>query len=169
MRLSTQKAPGADRANRGPEAGKETQVTDLKQSIAERTGRVEDREGTVVEIPSLTKAGVTYRIDLSTGVCDCPRNTHGGRRCVAGSKHHTVAEALLRERSRKHPSKVAEEEIVRLCREVFRPMKRGETPADAYRLFLEVRAYPHSSPGMVAAASRRHLRLLALCYGEEAA
>jgi hypothetical protein len=128
-------------------------VTDLKRSIAEGTGRVEER-GTV-EIPSLTKAGVTYRIDLSTGICSCPRNTHGGRRCVAGSKHHTLADALLRERSRKHPSKAAEEEIVRLCREVFSPVGRKEKPADALSLYYEVCAYPRSTEGMVLAARRR--------------
>jgi hypothetical protein len=120
---------------------------------------------TVVSVPSFTHEGVEYRVDVATGRCECKRYEHTGR-CV---KHVLTADALLRERSRKHPSKVAEEEIVRLCKAVFSPVKRGETPADAYRLFLAVRAYPHSSPGMVAAASRRHLRLLALCYGEEAA
>jgi hypothetical protein len=119
------------------------------------TGRVEERAGTVVEIPSLTKAGITYRIDLSTGICSCPRNTHGGRRCVAGTKHHTVAEALLRERSRRFPSRFAEEEIVRLCKATFSPVGRKESPVDALNLYYEVCAYPRSTVAMVLAARRR--------------
>lgn len=125
--------------------------------------RTEETMG-AIEVPSFSDPHTTYEVDLSTGVCQCPRYLHRGN-CA---KHVILAEALLKSRSRRMrmEREVSERCVTELCRRIFSPKR--ESASEAYTLFCEVIGCRYSTARMVSAARRRHRRAYMMEMGRVA-
>jgi hypothetical protein len=107
-------------------------------------------------IPSFTERDKEYEVHAESRYCSCDRHRFTGR-C---HKHVVLAEAIAA-LGPKVCRVVAEENLLELCRRIYRPLK-AEHAIDSYHLFLETAAYRHASKEMVKDALKRHRRVLAL-------
>ncbi len=123
-------------------------TTRIHRKNGERMG-----EG-IVAVPSFTEPGKAYEVDVTLGICDCPRYKNRGN-CV---KHIVLAEALLKSRTRtmRIEREVSERCVTELCKRIFSPKR--ETASEAYDLLCSVIGCRYSTAKMVEASRRRHRR-----------
>jgi len=118
--------------------------------------------GGLLTIPSFSdSSGATaYKVDPATGYCQCPRYAKTGS-CL---KHPALARAVLKARSRRCHSRAVEEELLRLCRELFAPVRvlKRRSPRDSYALMVETLCYEHSTDELKRRGFVQHHRVLVL-------
>ncbi|PLS87315.1 MAG: hypothetical protein CYG60_02595, partial [Actinobacteria bacterium] len=131
-----------------------------KTSDNKEKGRIVEVNGGGFVVPSFTTEGVSYKTHPDSGYCSCERHFHTGL-C---RKHVAFAEsvAAIREREAKTRrflpvlARIAEEKALRLCKELWGPVRRGESATESYELLLKVMSFRFASDGMRRQAHRRH-------------
>ena len=115
---------------------------------------------------SFTAEGAAYKTHPESGYCSCPRHFHRGD-C---EKHVALAAsvAAIREREAKTrgflPARasMAEDRALRLCKDLWRSVERGECVVESYELLLKVESFRFASAGMRRQAHKRHGQVLIL-------
>ena len=100
----------------------------------------------------------TYKAHVDSRYCSCPHSSETGAFC----KHLATTQAITNVRTLPFGARIAEARIMELCQRLYAPVTKSEKFMVSYHLLLDVLSNRHSTEAMVAAAVKRHGRILAM-------
>ena len=107
-------------------------------------------------VRSFSDSTKTYKTHVDSRYCSCPHNSETERFC----KHLATAQVIANIRALPFGARIAEARMMELCQRLYAPVSRNESFTVSYYLLLDVLSNRHSTEAMVAAAVRRHGRIL---------